>query len=49
LLTGAFAGFVVGALYSIALLVTGRATRKSTVPFGPFMIAGTLLLLLLAA
>jgi leader peptidase (prepilin peptidase)/N-methyltransferase len=49
LLTGAFAGFVVGALYSIALLVTGRATRKSTVPFGPFLIAGTLLLLLLAA
>jgi leader peptidase (prepilin peptidase)/N-methyltransferase len=49
LLTGAFAGFLFGALYSIALLVTGRATRKSTVPFGPFMIAGTLLLLLLAA
>jgi leader peptidase (prepilin peptidase) / N-methyltransferase len=49
LLVGAFAGFLLGALYSIALLVTGRATRKSTVPFGPFMIAGTLLLLLLAA
>jgi leader peptidase (prepilin peptidase) / N-methyltransferase len=48
LLTGAFAGFVIGALCSIALLATGRANRKTTIPFGPFMIAGTLLLILIA-
>ncbi|HEY1917984.1 MAG TPA: A24 family peptidase [Streptosporangiaceae bacterium] len=47
LLTGAFAGFLAGALYSIGLLVSGRASRKTTIPFGPFMIAGTLLLVLL--
>jgi leader peptidase (prepilin peptidase) / N-methyltransferase len=48
LLTGAFAGFVLGALYSIGLLVSGRANRKTTIAFGPFMIAGTLLALLIA-
>lgn len=40
LLAGAFAGFVLGGLYGIALLVLRRATRKQHVPFGPFMIAG---------
>jgi leader peptidase (prepilin peptidase) / N-methyltransferase len=49
LLTGAFAGFIIGALYSIALLISGRATRKTQIPFGPFMIVGTLLLILIAA
>jgi leader peptidase (prepilin peptidase)/N-methyltransferase len=40
LVLGGFAGFLLAAVYSIALLATGRATRKQHIPFGPFMIAG---------
>jgi len=35
--------FLLGGLYGIALLVTGRATRRDAVPFGPFLaVAGVL-------
>lgn len=37
---GAFAGFLLGGLFSLVLLATGRATRRSQIPFGPFMLAG---------
>ncbi len=37
---GFFAAFLVGGLFSIALIVTGRATRASKVPFGPWMFLG---------
>jgi leader peptidase (prepilin peptidase) / N-methyltransferase len=47
LIVGGFAGFLFGAVYGIALLVSGRATRKQQIPFGPFMIAGALLVILL--
>jgi leader peptidase (prepilin peptidase)/N-methyltransferase len=47
LVLGGFAGFLLAAVYSIALLATRRATRKQHIPFGPFMIAGTFLALLL--
>ena len=43
---GLFAGFLLGGLWGIALLVSGRGGRKSAVPFGPFMLAGTLLAVL---
>ncbi len=46
LLAGAFAGFVLGGLYGIAVLALGRASRKQHIPFGPFMIAGTFLVVL---
>ncbi|WP_371784541.1 prepilin peptidase [Streptosporangium subroseum] len=39
-ITGAFLGFVAGGLYGVALMVAGRAGRKSEIPFGPFMIIG---------
>jgi leader peptidase (prepilin peptidase)/N-methyltransferase len=39
---GTCAGFVLAALYSLALLASRRATLKSSIPFGPFMLAGTL-------
>lgn len=42
LAVGAFAGFLLGGLFGIALLLTQRAGRKSAIPFGPFMIAGAL-------
>jgi leader peptidase (prepilin peptidase)/N-methyltransferase len=37
---GAFGAFLVGGVFSIGLLVAGRATRKSGIPFGPWMLAG---------
>ncbi|MBZ4020336.1 prepilin peptidase, partial [Streptomyces purpurogeneiscleroticus] len=47
LFLGAFAGFVLGSVYGIGLLLARRADRKSAMPFGPFMVLGTLLGLLL--
>jgi leader peptidase (prepilin peptidase) / N-methyltransferase len=42
-LLGAFAAFLLGGLYSVGLLLTGRANRRSQIPFGPFMLAGALI------
>lgn len=39
-LTGGIAAFVLGGLFAIALLVFARATRKTTVAFGPWLVAG---------
>lgn len=46
LVLGGFAGFLLAAVYSIALLATRRATRKQHIPFGPFMIAGAFAVIL---
>ncbi|MFF6949640.1 prepilin peptidase [Streptomyces iakyrus] len=46
---GTFAGFLLGALYGGALVITRRADRKTAIPFGPFLIAGALLGLLVGA
>jgi leader peptidase (prepilin peptidase)/N-methyltransferase len=46
LLAGLLAGYLLAALTGIALLVTRRATRKSRIPFGPFMLAGALIAIL---
>jgi leader peptidase (prepilin peptidase) / N-methyltransferase len=46
LAAGVFAGFLLAAVYGLGLLVSGRATRGQRIPFGPFMVAGTLLVLL---
>jgi leader peptidase (prepilin peptidase)/N-methyltransferase len=48
LIAGGFAGFGLGGLFGVALLVSGRATRKQHIPFGPFMILGAFLVILLA-
>jgi leader peptidase (prepilin peptidase)/N-methyltransferase len=47
LIAGGFAGFALGGLFGVALLVSGRATRKQHIPFGPFMILGAFLVILL--
>jgi leader peptidase (prepilin peptidase)/N-methyltransferase len=39
---GVFAMFLSGGVFALGLLVTRRATRKSTIPFGPFMLVGAL-------
>lgn len=40
LVVGAFAAFLLGGIFSIGLLLSGRAGRGSGIPFGPWMIAG---------
>ncbi|MGW6741152.1 prepilin peptidase [Streptomyces sp. NPDC055025] len=47
LFVGAFAGFLLGALYGLGLILLRRAGRKSSIPFGPFMITGALIGILL--
>lgn len=40
LVVGAFAAFVLGGLFGLALMLARRAGRKTAIPFGPWMIAG---------
>ena len=40
LLVGAFAAFLLGGLFSLALLAARKVNRKSGIPFGPWMLAG---------
>ncbi|MBY8889314.1 A24 family peptidase [Streptomyces sp. PTM05] len=49
LLTGTVAGVFLAGAAAAMLLVTGRATRTSTLPFAPFMLTGALAGLLLGA
>lgn len=37
---GAFAGFLLGALWGVALMLLRRGGRKTALPFGPFMLLG---------
>lgn len=46
LAAGGLAGFLLGGLYGAALLAARRATRKQHIPFGPFMILGTFIVVL---
>ena len=40
LLSGAFLGFLLGAVAGVLLIAGRRAGRRSAVPFGPFMLLG---------
>jgi leader peptidase (prepilin peptidase)/N-methyltransferase len=40
LAVGAFAAFLLGGTFSLVLMSTGRAGRRSGIPFGPWMLAG---------
>jgi leader peptidase (prepilin peptidase)/N-methyltransferase len=40
---GWLAGFFLGGIFGVVALLSGRASRKTHVPYGPFMIAGALL------
>lgn len=37
---GAFAAFVLGGVFGVALLIARRAGRRTAIPFGPWMLAG---------
>ena len=43
LVAGLFLGYLLAALAGLGLLAARRATRKSQLPFGPFLLAGTLI------
>ena len=47
LLWGTAAAFLLGGLYGLVLIVLRRATGKTAIPFGPFMLVGAALALLL--
>lgn len=47
-IVGLFAAFLLGAVIGIALMIFGKAGRKTAVPFGPFMIAGAILAMVFA-
>jgi leader peptidase (prepilin peptidase)/N-methyltransferase len=47
--TGVCAGYVLAAVWSLALLASRRATMKSQIPYGPFMLAGVLAAVLVQA
>ena len=40
MVVGAFSAFLLGGLFSLVLILTRRANRKSGIPFGPWMLAG---------
>ena len=48
LVIGLAAGFVLAAVAGLALIAAGRATRKSQIAFGPFMLAGSLVVIIAA-
>jgi len=39
---GLFIGFLTGAIVGVAMMASGRAGRKTAVPFGPFLAFGTI-------
>lgn len=39
-ITGVFLAFLFGSIFGISIVIAGKGSRKSTVPFGPWMIAG---------
>jgi leader peptidase (prepilin peptidase)/N-methyltransferase len=47
LVTGLFLGDLLAAATGVGLIVTRRASRKSFLAFGPFLLAGTLAAVLL--
>lgn len=46
-IVGAFAAFLLGGVVALALLVTRRAGRRSGIPFGPYLLGGAWLGILL--
>ena len=43
---GLFLGFLLGGLFGVALIVVKKGGRKTAVPFGPFMLVGVLIAVL---
>ena len=41
LVVGAFLGFLLGGVVGVLLILARRGSRKSMIPFGPYMLLGT--------
>jgi leader peptidase (prepilin peptidase) / N-methyltransferase len=48
-LTGLIGGYLLAAVAGLVLIAARRATRKSHIPFGPFMLAGALVVIMTPA
>jgi leader peptidase (prepilin peptidase)/N-methyltransferase len=48
-LVATFTAFLIGGLVGIGLLLSHRASRKSAIPFGPYMLSGAILAVFIAA
>jgi leader peptidase (prepilin peptidase) / N-methyltransferase len=49
LAAGTLAGFLLAAVYGLGLLALRRTSWRQRIPFGPFMIAGAFLALVITA
>ena len=49
LVAGLFLGYLFAAAAGLALIAARRASRKSRLPFGPYLLAGTLTAILLSS
>ena len=49
LVAGLFLGYLFAAAAGLALIATRRASRKSRLPFGPYLLAGALTAILLSS
>ena len=49
LAVGLFLGFLLGGLFGLALIAVKKGGRKTAVPFGPFMLLGVLIAILVGA
>jgi leader peptidase (prepilin peptidase)/N-methyltransferase len=48
LAAGLFLGYLLAAGAGLGLIAAGRASRKTQLPFGPFLLAGTLAAIMLS-
>jgi leader peptidase (prepilin peptidase)/N-methyltransferase len=48
-LIGGFSAFLISGLVALPMLITRRRSRKSALPFGPFMVIGALVALFFGA
>lgn len=46
ILVGMFLAFIIGAISGVALILLGRRKVRQTIPFGPFLVLGTVITLL---
>ncbi len=49
MILGIFAGFVFGAVIGVVLMAVGARGRRQHIPFGPFLAAGTMTVVLFGA
>jgi leader peptidase (prepilin peptidase)/N-methyltransferase len=42
---GLFSAFLIGAIIGLGLIILGKKSLKSQVPFGPFLVGGTFIAL----